>query len=744
MAMRCDCCRGITIDATNGASFRAVPFMSEQPRPKVGFLHLPGFDALRSSAQLGCDLCDVFEKAFLRSWNMSSILELERAGTPSQIFVRSDIYLPGLTSTNDFADRATHLTVELVIDYGENSKDEDIIENPYITFQIFTEHQDAAAKDHRIVGRPLNPSADDALLFMRASMLFCHKTHQRCTDEVNQLPTRVIDVGDPEGNEEPKLLETNNRSDLYVTLSHRWNSLNTLTTTTATLQTRLQAIPLTTMPQTFIDAVKVARYFHIQYLWIDSLCILQDSESDWISESARMADIYSNSIFTISASTTADHRQGFLRPRNTEYIRPLAELSHKMPDSDLTGKVYIRHDFDSWSRSVSNSILGQRAWALQERLLAGRIAHFGDVQVFWECNQMCSSEGSIQPLCTQSSGLDSIDPNTRERYRRGIRKNILDMCRYGKLPASQPILSRFNYGPDDFTLDGSPILYWYVCLAEYTWRMLTKAQDKLPAISGLARVFSTKIERSDDYIAGLWKHDLLRGLLWRPLLNGKLKRPETYIAPSWSWASVSGPVLVDVQRLDRNNGSNNATVVASEVETQDGDPFGRIKSATLTLHTRVGVAMYMGDSRDTDEIPVEYNRTHVVKSSQEPEDYIYALYRRSKHDDKLFTPVARCWFDEDPGKDPELSQMVVGVVEIGSWASLISVRETKRDDGGRRDIFVKRDPTAKFYAWALMVKWCGDHDSEEFDADKLVRVGIARMESETAFDGLATKTVTLF
>jgi hypothetical protein len=77
-----------------------------------------------------------------------------------------------------------------------------------------------------------------------------------------------------------------------------------------------------------------------------------------------------------------------------------------------------------------------------------------------------------------------------------------------------------------------------VIVREYTGKHLTFGSDRLPALSGLAKVFMRILK--DKYVAGLWEGDMLRGLLWHG--TGEFNVSATYRAPTWSWASIDGPV----------------------------------------------------------------------------------------------------------------------------------------------------------------------------------------------------------
>lgn len=70
-------------------------------------------------------------------------------------------------------------------------------------------------------------------------------------------------------------------------------------------------IPTAELPQTFQDAIKIARSLDLQYLWIDSLCIIQDSKSDWAKHVDIMADIYEYAYITLAAGASEDDDGGF-------------------------------------------------------------------------------------------------------------------------------------------------------------------------------------------------------------------------------------------------------------------------------------------------------------------------------------------------------------------------------------------------------------------------------------------------
>jgi len=107
----------------------------------------------------------------------------------------------------------------------------------------------------------------------------CRVPSRSAIGDDSPLPTRIIDVGSSDG--VPCLLETHGRRGKYFTLSHCWGRQHLITTTTQNLEERKKGIPWPELSKTFQEAIQITREFGCQYLWIDSLCILQDSVQDW-------------------------------------------------------------------------------------------------------------------------------------------------------------------------------------------------------------------------------------------------------------------------------------------------------------------------------------------------------------------------------------------------------------------------------------------------------------------------------
>lgn len=130
----------------------------------------------------------------------------------------------------------------------------------------------------------------------------CAKHHKLCQrPNATPLPRRVIDVG----HKEAFLIETRGQTGRYATLSHFWNYSRPLKTTSETLKSHLGRLVWNQLPNAFRESISLTRELGMRYLWIDSLCIVQDDDAEWEVESARMSSIYENSEITIVMHQTS-------------------------------------------------------------------------------------------------------------------------------------------------------------------------------------------------------------------------------------------------------------------------------------------------------------------------------------------------------------------------------------------------------------------------------------------------------
>lgn len=164
----------------------------------------------------------------------------------------------------------------------------------------------------------------------------------------------------------------------FVALSHCWGTGKRFRTIKSNVDQFKKGIDFEQLPNTFKDGVKVARELGFRYLWIDSLCIIQDDLNDWNLEASRMEKVFSSADFVIAASSASSSEDGFLPAARNQ--QPF--ITVKTPSN---GKAFIVKSIDRFHQDVEESVLNRRGWVLQERALARRTLHFTSSQVYWEC-----------------------------------------------------------------------------------------------------------------------------------------------------------------------------------------------------------------------------------------------------------------------------------------------------------------------------------------------------------------------
>ena len=392
---------------------------------------------------------------------------------------------------------------------------------------------------------PKSPDAPECFEVARRWIDECCSSHASCERQrVFPLPKRVIDVGPPDGSRDPFLWETGGEEGVWIALSYQWGDRrkNNVLTTVSSLEDRMNGMPFHDLPATFRDAVAVTRGLGVQYLWIDSICIIQDSDEDKAEQLAQMADIYRHSLCTVAASWADDCESGILHPRTflpygmsrAPFLKPV-KTSYIIPSTGDKGDLWLRpalqpykfimQKFGSLAREGWNR-LQHRGWVLQETVLSPRTLHYTREQTFWQCRACAFGEGDA----------DIVEFNYWPWYEWQNDKTLLS----ASTPDRAAMLSRSPDGwiPDEvyYSMHSN----WLRLVNEYAGRVLSEPSDMLPAISAAAREFIRLT--SDQYVAGIWEGDLARGLLWD---SEDTVAAAGFRAPSWSWASRNVQVEED-------------------------------------------------------------------------------------------------------------------------------------------------------------------------------------------------------
>jgi hypothetical protein len=335
----------------------------------------------------------------------------------------------------------------------------------------------------------------------------CVNTHHTLCNRMSTtdyLPSRVLDLGSGDPADPIVLRETSGQVGRYACLSHSWGGCQPLQTTKETIEEHKKGILWDTLPKTFQHAVAYARRLTMQYLWIDSLCIIQNDAEDWMINAAQMANIYRNASITLSAAASKGPYDGFYTKIQSQHIAvelPLIAQDAREP------KIYARTPLPHMRSD--HPLLG-RGWVLQERLLSPRVLHFGTFELIWECMENRDCECGQVP-----NRIFWYD--TKSKYHPEI---------LSALPA------RFAAHA------------WRKLAEDFSKLKLTYRMDVLPAISGAAKILKQSLEGKGiqaTYIAGMWDCWFIEDCLWSASLSSSeiSARPSEWQAPTFSWMSVA-------------------------------------------------------------------------------------------------------------------------------------------------------------------------------------------------------------
>ncbi|KAK7189049.1 heterokaryon incompatibility protein [Paraphaeosphaeria sporulosa] len=352
----------------------------------------------------------------------------------------------------------------------------------------------------------------------------CASYHDKCrrhtdtgiTDATKpELPTRVLDIRSSQDDAVIHLIAPHGLRANYAALSHCWGppAKQPLRTTKVTLDQHLAGIQVSHLPKTFQDAVSIARAVNLQYLWIDSLCIIQDDPEDWNKEAPCMGQLYSHAKLVIAASGANDSSEGCFLPRLAP--EPSIDIPYMKEDSNRHGHVQLNMRRSMVTSQDGTPVmpiyepLGGRGWVLQEWALARRLVHFTTRGMMWSCR-----------------ALDNWA-----------------MCEDGHVVA------------------GTTARDWDDVIEAYSLRKLTYLSDKLAAVEGIARKMQHR--RQGQYISGLWTGEMPQQLFWVARMTTRPRELQRF--PSWSWASTQGPCVMLVPKRIRWD----KITIRSTVEAKD-------------------------------------------------------------------------------------------------------------------------------------------------------------------------------
>lgn len=334
----------------------------------------------------------------------------------------------------------------------------------------------------------------------------CLTQHVKCNqyqEAFQRLPPRVIDVGPPDGSREPFLYSPKEQRGLYLTLSHRWGDYSAIKTRLDNLSERSSCIPLHILPGVFRDAVHITRKLGVRFLWIDTLCIVQDDPSDWEFQASKMADIFRNSLMTIAAAADDCEKHGIFRRRTSQRNRPCAidfRLSHRQRALfQRPGQLFAFADrHEMVMAECPLGVLDTRAWILQEQALSPRMLYFTQTELFWHCSSINASESyptGIPDLVYEHQGHSPAHGRTYTSFKRAVTSEKMrkgSVSRAEKYKISRQIIN------------------------SYSKRAISIETDRIIAMAGIVNLMEKML--NDKCIFGLWENHLKSEEMWQELL----------------------------------------------------------------------------------------------------------------------------------------------------------------------------------------------------------------------------------
>lgn len=509
-------------------------------------------------------------------------------------------------------------------------------------------------------GHPISePWSEKTLTWAKTHVEGCALRHGCCTafkSTSGPLPTRLIHI--PNDFQARGIRLDSNTAHLpsntrYAALSHCWGTLTgqECLTTIDNIDAHLtDGIAWSKVPQTFRDAIHYTRRLGLEYIWIDSLCIVQGDMADWETESVHMFDYYSNAYVTLGSTFSTNCNGGFFSERHVQvsrlYLFDVVFKGATLPVyayRPFYGEEYDldfaeNHDSSGRSTLTGPFNLFKRAWTFQERLTSPRLVLFTENQLVFECHD---------GRWTQETN-SMTEKTLKEKYRRLLASSGMD----------------------------SSEASWIDLVNRFTILQLSYAQDKLPAFSAVAQQYlssqsssSSSHAAEDGYLCGLRKSHLHCDLLWSAI-NEDIdehvdleKQPlcfgETYLAPSWSWAAVPRPTRYEDTNLigaGRGAGRSTITLLSDNLVFTKAGRLGRAVEGSYIVLQGPVLDCFLADWTPGADLDLR-NGGHCLrlKNGWETPNFQFEPdfargYRFFKTDGEVRLCLLQIWIDEEEGK----------------------------------------------------------------------------------------------
>lgn len=403
------------------------------------------------------------------------------------------------------------------------------------------------------------------------------------------VPTRLLDVGLSSGEKISLVTTPDTHSDInYAALSYCWGppedalkQPRLLTSNIADLHTNISPAQLSPV---MLDAITVCRDLRIPYIWIDALCIIQDSKTDWEQESQVMARVYESASLTICAMSSSSCLLPFLAPRpswskypynspsipgGTFCFRPIPGYDNPDPTPNPILKT------TPLDQDLAASRWSQRGWVFQEKAMSPRKLFFGDAMLHLQLDD--------RTVVSENGVHTYLAPHAYD-----INTNILSES---TIPIGPLLREKWHV----YEL-------WHAAVVGFAHLQWTNGMDLFPGLSGIAERFRSALVGA-RYLAGHWEGDLHNSLVWATTQRWdanrdfslaevlvRLERGNASNAPSWSWASRPDFFHFVISSLDqkrcrvRTHLRPEMEVVRATIQVDGSNDLGRLQSGnSLTV-----------------------------------------------------------------------------------------------------------------------------------------------------------------
>ncbi|KAI2471035.1 HET-domain-containing protein [Annulohypoxylon bovei var. microspora] len=532
---------GVIAQGDDGDEFLKKGEEDEKQVFPVDFEHndaFPSLPLLSRSAEAGCKFCDLLKTAIMRLYpDLPKFVHFEQEDGISKI-IEIEIRMQYIWQENmRKVPKARGLQRLEIILCGKNNQRQKSMEIPIVCF-VESAPGPCASWLRLNINEPGYVLGPDTISWIQNNLdSTADLSLSNPQSDSEFVPTRLVRVDC----QSPRLVETyygfgqgNLRHPFrYAAISYCWGSPEQaklqLKTERSSLLSRLSSIEEHKMTRVLRDAVETCRALSIPYLWINTLCIIQDDPQDWEQESTSMGKIYTNAYLTICALSSDSCNESFLTRKPSQIEIPF--FSKVKPE--IHGSYNLRVKLppiyaDSTGEDHSSSKWEKRAWTFQEEATSVRIMAFGSSYVHF-----------ITPWKRQTQGEQAVD----DLY--SFRTNEL--------------LRHRGHIDDYYSL-------WYSSVVP-------------------------DILLNDEYAAGLWKRDLHRGLFWYRSVDEiqswdvflhQLSDTSEYVAPSWKCGSPTTLYMFQGNFSQREYRNMEVDITLNGV-----DPFGQVKGASLRITAKI-------------------------------------------------------------------------------------------------------------------------------------------------------------